>query len=136
MGCMIWSSKYSVGVEKIDTQHKELFNKINDFLNAMREGNGKAEVMKTLDFLEEYVNKHFRDEEQIQKNSQYPGYSVQHEQHEEFRNKLKALRTQLENEGIDSRLVIKTQKEMCDWWNNHITKLDSQLGKHLAYATK
>jgi hemerythrin len=132
MGNMLsWNSQYSVGVEKIDSQHKELFDRINILLNAMKLGNGKEEVINTLDFLEQYVNKHFMDEEQIQRDTKYSGYDIQHKQHDEFRYKLKELRIKFENDGINTSLVISTQKEMTDWWRNHITKLDSELGKHI-----
>jgi hemerythrin len=79
---MNWNDNLAVGVNSIDNQHKELFSKINDLLVAMKSGNGNNEIFKMLNFLENYVTKHFNDEESIQRKNNYPGYNIQHEQHE------------------------------------------------------
>lgn len=128
---MEWNETFAVGEMKIDNQHKELFDRINILLTAMKDGKGKEEVIKTLEFLENYVIKHFNDEEEIQKKSNYPKYEEQHREHEEFKKELTRLRNIFETQGISTSLVIQTQKKMSEWWKMHITKLDKDLGKHL-----
>ena len=127
-----WTPDYLIGVESIDDQHIELFDKIIDLLMAMKEGKGKEEVIKTLDFLEEYVIKHFDDEEEIQKKSNYPKYKEHHQQHEEFKNVLKRLRNTLETKGSSSNLAIEVQKEITQWWKLHILHSDKDLGNYLS----
>lgn len=41
---MLWDSKLAVGVDKIDNQHKELFNRMNSLMDAMKEGKGKMRL--------------------------------------------------------------------------------------------
>lgn len=62
-----WDNNLATGIVNIDNQHKELFDRINKLLIAMKEGKGKDEVIGTLNFLEDYVIKHFTEEEEIQK---------------------------------------------------------------------
>lgn len=128
---MNWTEEYSVGVDKIDNQHKELFDRINMLLIAMKEGKGKVEVMAALKFLEDYVVKHFTEEEEIQQKSNYPKYTIQHEQHEEFKKELNQMKEKFLKEGSSSSLVIQVQQKMTTWWKNHILELDQDLGKHL-----
>ncbi len=128
---MQWDVQLATGVTKIDTQHKELFHRINDLLVAMKEGRGKNEISKTLDFLEVYVVKHFDDEEELQKKNNYSGYNVQHEQHEDFKRQLVELKAKFNSGGINSSLAIETQKQMTTWWRTHIIKLDKDLGSFL-----
>ncbi|MDF2885594.1 MAG: hemerythrin-like metal-binding protein [Clostridiaceae bacterium] len=128
---MLWDSKLAVGVDKIDNQHKELFNRINSLMDAMKEGKGKNEVMGTLDFLEEYVNRHFSDEEELQRKNNYPKIEIQHKEHEEFKMALKDLRMKLEEQGVSAMLAINLQQSMCGWWKKHIKELDMDLGKYL-----
>lgn len=128
---MIWNKNWSVGVDKIDNQHKELFDRINKLMSAMKEGKGKDEVINTLDFLEGYVVKHFNDEEELQRKNNYPKYDIQHKEHEEFKNSLKELRTLCETKGMSAVLVINIQKNMSDWWRKHIKDLDMDLGNYL-----
>ena len=126
-----WNSEYSIGVEKIDDQHKMLFMKLDDLLNAMRMRNNNVEIIRSLDDFERFVNRCFEDEEQIQRDIKYYGYRLQRQKHDEFRYKLQELRVQFENNIIDSRLIIKTENELTTWWIEHITNLDNELGKHL-----
>lgn len=131
-----WDNNLSTGITSIDNQHKELFNRINQLLLAMKEGKAKNEIMKTLDFLEEYVIKHFTEEEMIQKKNDYPKYNMQHEQHEQFKNELKKLRETFDSKGTSSLLVLNVQKEMSTWWKTHITGMDKDLGKFLMMNNK
>jgi len=126
-----WDNTLSTGINSIDDQHKELFNRINQLLMSMKDGKGKAEVIKTLDFLEGYVIKHFDEEEEIQKKNTYPKYNMQHKQHEEFKMELKELRKVFETTGVSAIFVINVQQKMSNWWRSHIKDLDKDLGKFL-----
>lgn len=127
-----WNDNLSIGVERIDNQHKELFVRINLLLESMKNQRGQDEILNTLNFLEDYVIKHFDEEEVIQKKTNYPGYEVQHAQHEDFKNGLLNLRKTIETDGIKSSSIIIIQQKICDWWLNHINKLDMELGVFLS----
>ena len=47
------------GNEMIDSQHKELIEKINAVMESCEQSNDKAVAVKTLDYLEDYTNYHF-----------------------------------------------------------------------------
>lgn len=126
-----WDKSLATGIDSIDDQHKELFSRMNQLVLAMREGKGKNEVIKTLDFLEDYVIKHFTEEEEIQKKNNYPQYNIQHEEHEKFKKELKDLRKVFETTGVSAIFVINTQQTMTTWWRKHISNLDKDLGKFL-----
>ncbi|MHC1684502.1 MAG: bacteriohemerythrin [Clostridiaceae bacterium] len=128
---MKWDESLSVGVRSIDLQHKEIFNRINDFLVSMKSGLDKKEVLRTLDYLEIYVVKHFNEEEFIQRRYNYPKYNEQHRQHEEFKMQLLELRKELESMGLTTTFVILTEQKVCSWWHNHIIKEDKDLGDYL-----
>lgn len=126
-----WDNQLETGVSKIDNQHKELFDCINKLLVTMRDGKGKTEAIKSLNFLEEYAIRHFNEEEELQKKNNYPKYNIQHTQHEQFKNDLKDLRKSFENTGMSATFVINVQKQMTNWWRNHIKDLDKDLGRFL-----
>ncbi|MBV7275467.1 hemerythrin family protein [Clostridiaceae bacterium UIB06] len=131
-----WDDQLATGVSDIDNQHKELFNRMNNLLITMREGNGKNEAIKTLNFLEEYVIKHFNEEEELQRKNNYPKYTVQHSEHEQFKNELQELRNVFETTGVSAIFVINMQQKMSKWWRNHIRELDKDLGKFLIEKSK
>ncbi|CUX49090.1 bacteriohemerythrin [Clostridium sp. C105KSO13] len=68
----------------IDSEHRELFRIINNLQEACAKGQGRGKVEPTAKFLVDYVKKHFRDEEELQKSVEYPGYSVHKKFHEDY----------------------------------------------------
>lgn len=62
------------GNKTIDTQHKELIERIQNFVTACQNGDSKLKAIKMLDYLDEYTNFHFKEEEKLQENAGYPEY--------------------------------------------------------------
>ena len=67
----------------------------------------------------------------MQLDTHYPRYNEQKRQHEEFKKKLQELKKIHSEGGLNLSLVMKTQKFMSEWWVEHITKLDMDLGVHV-----
>ena len=128
---LTWNCSLNIGIDSIDNQHKELFNLLNELLTSIEDGKGNDEVIKTLDFLEEYVIKHFTEEEEIQNKTNYPLLNIQHMQHEEFKSDLKEFRRVLETEGTSTLLALNIHEKLADWFKNHIKNLDKDLGDFL-----
>lgn len=128
---LTWDSSLSVGIDSIDNQHKELLNCIEQLLISIEDGKSNDEVIKTLDFLEEYVVKHFNEEEEIQNKTNYPLLDIQHIQHENFKNDLKEFRRVFETHGVSTVLALNIQQNLVDWIKNHIMNLDKDLGDFL-----
>ncbi len=86
---MIWKDSYKIGVQEVDDQHKELFERLNAFLRVVRGKDTmevKAEkVAETLAFMGEYVIVHFDSEEEIQRRYNYLNYETHRQIHERFK---------------------------------------------------
>ena len=55
------------GNKTIDSQHQELIDRIRQFVAACESGDSKIKAIKMLDYLDEYTNFHFQEEEELQK---------------------------------------------------------------------
>ena len=128
---LTWDCSLSIGINSIDNQHKELINRIEQLLISIEDGKSNNEVIKTLDFLEEYVVQHFTEEEEIQSKTNYPLLDIQHTQHENFKNDLKEFRRVFESHGASTVLALNIQQSLIDWVKNHIINLDKDLGDFL-----
>ncbi len=128
---MQWNENLAVGVDVIDNQHKGIISRINNLLNAMSQGKGKDEVGKVLTFLADYVVKHFNAEEALMKKHSFAGYPEQQAEHAKFLNDFSLLKKEFETVGVTSTLVLKTQRQLCDWLTNHITNKDKQIGEFI-----
>ncbi len=135
-----WTNDLSVGVQEIDNQHKELFERINNLRAAMSQGKGRAEIGKTVKFLEEYVVEHFSMEEKYMGKYSYGAYLVHKAEHEAFIKDFADFKKKLEGlelrGGITSFLTIDVQRRLVDWLLNHIAKIDKALGAFLATELK
>ena len=81
------------GNKTIDTQHKELIERIQNFVTACQNGDSKLKAIKMLDYLDEYTNFHFKEEEKLQEKAGYPEREKHYEKHErQFRNCMNTFR--------------------------------------------
>jgi hemerythrin len=127
-----WREEFSVGVEQIDNQHKELLERFDKLLVSCKQGKGRLEVMHLLDFLDEYVIRHFGDEEKLQKESDFPDYVAHRREHEAFIGRIAELKKRMHVEGeIHIDHVLDTNKLLLDWLIQHISVRDRAVGQHL-----
>ena len=79
------------GNETIDTQHKELIDRIQQFVTACESSDGKIKAIKMLDYLDAYTDFHFKEEETLQEKVAYPELANHHAKHEEFKVRMSNL---------------------------------------------
>lgn len=110
----------------IDDQHRELFDKINDLIFAV--SNNSSEVQKFIDFLDEYVDKHFGLEEDFMKKFEYPDQEKHLQQHRVFRERLSDMEHQYKEKKVSVDELVKTlEMEIGYWFVNHISSVDRKL---------
>ena len=126
-----WRESLSIGLEEIDSQHKELLQRFDVLLTACEEGKGIQELKKTLDFLDEYVLLHFNDEEVLQRLHAYPDYAEHRKEHETFISRIMRLREEIDKDGVALHHLIETNDLMFKWLISHISKADKALGVFL-----
>lgn len=126
-----WTEELATSVDAIDEQHKEIFRRVNNLLDACATGEGRECVAGMLAFLEKYVVTHFYAEEANQRASAYPGYAGHKAQHDRFIADLQVLKRQFDEEGPTTTTVEQTNRMVVDWLVNHIKKSDREFGQYL-----
>ncbi len=126
-----WTNDLAVGVEEIDNQHKELFRRINNLLDACVQGKGKDEVLSILKFLDDYVIVHFTAEEGLQKRYNYPNYTSHKTLHAEFKKSIYDIKKMIKDEGFGPHLIFRMHRTVVDWWFEHIGRADKEFGSFL-----
>ena len=95
------------GNEMIDGQHKELIDKINKLLDSCETSKDKLVAVKTLDYLADYTEFHFGEEEKLQESINYPGIEKHKEEHDKLRKVVKELYEMLEEEEGPSNAFVE-----------------------------
>jgi hemerythrin-like metal-binding protein len=82
-----WNESFSVGIRKIDKQHRELINIMN-FLVENEDASGNSEpIASVLDRMTKYAHYHFETEEALMLEYEYPEYESHRDDHIQFKSK-------------------------------------------------
>ena len=126
-----WTQDLSVGVEEIDSQHKELFDRISNLDTAMKQGSAREEVVRLIEFLDKYVIIHFSAEEKYMTDFNYAGYALHKTKHDWFKKEFSNIRTKLDAGGITADVIMLSNNLLITWFSNHIRSIDMMLGSFL-----
>ena len=122
MAVIEWNSTYSVGIEKIDQQHKQLFEMLNRLHEAMGSGKGSQAVAAVLEQLVQYTRTHFSDEENMMSAYQYPDFSAHKHLHEDLVRQISDF--QKKQQANQLGLSIEVQVFLRNWLSKHILEND------------
>lgn len=128
-----WKDEFSVNIESIDQQHKELFNIGNSLYEivSIKDGVDRYdEIVEVLHNLMDYAVYHFSFEEKMMVDNGYPKIHQHKRQHDSFIAKVRSI----DEEEIDER-----QKKIgmdliifiANWIENHILKTDMEYKEFL-----
>ncbi len=131
-----WTEDLSTNNAEIDSQHKELFRRVNALLDACGEGKGKGEVGRVIGFFEDYVITHFSAEEQLMLASSYSGYEAHKAEHIDFIDQITDLKKKFLSEGGGVNVVLLTIRTSVEWLSNHIRKTDRAMADRLRSRVK
>jgi len=129
----LWKEEYKVGIDKIDEQHRQLFDKIEQLLEIAKSGDKRSnqqKCMEIIDFLVDYTVFHFNTEEALQRERKYVSYAQHVKIHTEFKNTVQAYK-----ELLGKDFTAKTLKSfigtMLAWLVNHVCVCDRKILKNL-----
>ena len=85
-----------------------------------------------LDYLAEYTEFHFGEEEKLQEEVSFPGMPEHKKNHEDFKKAVVELHEMLEEEeGPTDAFVAAVKKNVVDWLFNHIKTMDRALAAYI-----
>jgi hemerythrin-like metal-binding protein len=129
MALMKWSSKYSVGVKTLNSQHTVLFDILNELHAAMMKGQASSVNGPLLHKLVDYTLGHFAAEEQMMTATRYPGLFQHRAKHHKLTRQVGEFVERYERG--ESRLNVELLNFLSDWLTNHILKSDKEYGPWL-----
>lgn len=124
-----WKPEYSVGIESIDAQHRQLIELINRLQNTVDYATGGDYERAALDAVVDYTRIHFRYEEELMQEHGYPSLEAHRAEHEKMVAKveelLQAYRADEDRALQDALAFLKA------WLINHINGTDQQYSEFL-----
>lgn len=123
-----WNDVLSVGITKMDDEHKELFVRINTLLRSALQGGAGTDLNALMAFIGEYADFHFKDEEALMREHKYPKYDNHRALHQAFVSEFGKISDRLKKEGFTAGLLIALQDKVVNWLLDHIAKVDKDYG--------
>ena len=117
-----WNNAFSVGVQKIDEQHKKFFSITNILFDTMQGAQDREVVGSVLKELQQYVVYHFKAEESLMKMYNYPNMNKHKLEHEGATQRVNKFILEYER-GLQT-IDIELLKFLSDWIQNHILQAD------------
>ena len=119
---MLWVKSFETGIDKIDEQHKQLFEQV-DFLLDINNVNRHREI---IDFLDRYIVKHFSDEQQMHKETKYSKADAHKKMHDEFIVVFHKMKDKYLKEGPTISNNMEINKTAVGWLKDHIMVYDKE----------
>jgi len=128
-----WRNHYSVGNDQLDEHHKVILSIVNELFAMLEDDADPSAIENVLGRLADYAKWHFRREEELMEQCQFPGLAGHKKAHARFVEDLDAFRFQnLTPKGLSAGDLLRYLKL---WWLDHICKVDRQYMSCVGEAT-
>lgn len=114
-----WKEEYSVGVKKIDEQHKKMLNLISELKELLYEVDNTNEMRDLIQELIDYGRYHFATEESYFEQTNYPKKLTHQAYHGDYNEKISEFQQKYSKEKT-VKIAFEIADFLEEWWINHI----------------
>lgn len=129
MSLITWRDEFSLGVEAVDHEHREMIELINGLDTAMQQGASHNAVVDTLGEIYARIAAHFALEEKIMRNAGYEQLAVHKSDHERLLDRLLDVVDSVNEEGSYDRAALSDYLD--SWFSVHFRVHDARLHNKL-----
>ncbi|MDA3821505.1 MAG: hemerythrin family protein [Bacteroidales bacterium] len=127
-----WEANLSIGVKAIDEQHKSLFDVLSKLISALFAENINKSVIESMSFLEDYIMRHFADEEDLMREIKYPGIDLQEIEHKRFiLEYVRKKEVIMRKEEVTESFAMELQSWIGNWLRRHILSEDKKIAEFI-----
>lgn len=120
-----WRDEFSVGIDEVDHEHRELIDLIARLQKELESGAGRHEVIVYLGEIYAQIASHFALEEKMMRETGYPAYADHKEDHETLLDDLRDIMDEVEDDGILDG--VRLTDDLDRWFSDHFRTHDAKL---------
>jgi len=125
MSLLQWKPEYSVGVESMDVEHREMIDLINEIYEKLDSAPDADQIEDCLGDIFSTVSMHFALEESLMRKSNYAEYQAHKDNHEELLDQIRDL---MDDFAADTSAgAVKLERGLSDWFAGHFATFDARL---------
>lgn len=129
MGLLHWEKRYSVGIEAVDHEHRELVELINRLHEEAKAQGSKVAVLGFFGDLYKAISAHFALEERFMREKGYDQLRLHKADHERLLDEVRDIMEDYEvNDLFEERLLAQ---RLDAWFSRHFESHDARLHRAL-----
>ena len=128
---LVWNENFAAGHKTLDKQHQVLFENVNRLESLLDQTNLNLQetefILSLVNYLESYVQDHFKLEEQCMESYRCPMHSKNLDAHRQFLLAVVDYKKKFQASGFRSEVMRELHQFMQNWLQQHIMRIDVQL---------
>jgi len=120
-----WQRQYALGIDKIDSEHRQLVEMISMLEKAEGRHDEAAIARDIVNRIVVYVGRHFRSEEDAMNSAGYPHLEAHRKSHNDFTRRVYELKASQNPDAAEVR------KLLMQWLVDHILKADRDYAPYI-----
>lgn len=129
MSLITWKDEFSLGIESVDVEHREMIELINDLDSAMQQDATQDTVVDTLGEIYARIAAHFALEEKIMRDAHYEAFAAHKQDHELLLDELLDVIDSVDEDGDYDRVALS--RDLDTWFSDHFRTHDAMLHHRL-----
>ncbi len=125
MSLLEWKSEFSVGVESMDFEHRNMIAMINEIYDEMKARRDASSVEQFLGDIHAAISAHFALEERMMKDAGYGEYEAHKDDHEELLDQIRDMMDEFR--GAPEKGFELLKENLADWFEAHFASFDARL---------
>jgi len=125
---VVWNENCSVGDPRIDAQHKQIVELINDMYNLVHEGHAHHTLRECLENLRDYTVAHFALEEEVMQRIGFPETDRHRAVHRAMTERVLLMYSEF---LPGSELSLEVFEYLKKWWLGHIMSVDMNYAPYI-----
>ena len=122
---MQWKTEYSVGVESMDDEHREMIDLINEIYDRLESDPDADQVEECLGDIFSTISMHFALEERLMRKNNYEEYQAHKADHEDLLDQIRDLMDDFAADTASG--AVKLEQGLSAWFAGHFSTFDARL---------
>jgi hemerythrin len=125
MSLLKWKPEYSVGIESMDDEHRDMINLINTTYEKLEKNSDAEQIEDCLGEILSTISAHFALEERVMRRSRYAEYQAHKDDHEKLLDQIRDLMDVFFADPVPGG--VRLQERLSSWFAGHFSSFDARL---------
>jgi hemerythrin len=125
MSLLQWKPEFSIGIDAMDDEHREMIDLINETYQRLASDAGRDQVEECLGEIFNTISMHFALEEKMMRKAQYTEFQAHKDDHEDLLDRLRDLMDEFADDSEAG--AAQLEQSLSDWFGGHFSTFDARL---------